>query len=155
MVLSRLIMAVVSRQAGNVVNSMHANPAYSQWMKVSMVADLVSNPVLLAAGIALLLLRNWGRITSIVYGIYAIIWALVGAFMAFVILKSGMPGGLERFGSIGVAVGLISAVVGLALSLAYPVLLLVFMTRANVVAAFRPAAPINPPAISETPRSTG
>jgi hypothetical protein len=153
--LSKVIVALARQSPGGIVKLLNDNPAYAAWMKVSIVMGLVSNTVLLVAGVALLLLKNWGRITSIVYGIYAIIWSLAGACIVFVSLTAALHGNLDRFGGIAIAFGLVGAVIGLAFSLAYPILLLIFMTRPNVVAAFRPAAPINQPAIPGPPPITG
>ncbi len=153
--LSRIIMTVANLPGNNIFKSLNNNPVYLAWMKVSMLMGLISYPVLLIAGIALLLLKSWGRITSIAYAIYAIIWALIGACMAIVIFKAGSHQSLDRFGGMGVAIALVGAVISLVFSLAYPVLLLIFMTRPNVVAAFRPAQPINQSAIPGPPRSAG
>jgi hypothetical protein len=100
--------------------------------------------VLLAAGIGLLHLKPWARILSMAYAIYAILFGILGMVVNFIFMIQPMleqarqQQGPEAAGAIGGAVG---GTIGGCFGLIYPVLLLIFMTRPKVVAAFRPPAP--------------
>jgi hypothetical protein len=116
------------------------SPAYAAWMKFSVVQGLVASGVLLAAGIGLLMLKPWARILSIAYGIYAILMILVGTVVNYLFLVQPMMDqargmhGPEMMGAMSGAVG---SMFGSCFGLIYPILLLIFMTRQNVAAAFR------------------
>ena len=139
-----LFMAVGTNSNNPVIQIIHDNPAYAMWMKLSIVLGLASSAVLLAAGIGLLKLKPWARTVSIAYAIYAMVMILVSTVVNFIYLTQPMleqahqKQGPEAFAAIGGAVGGMS---GSCFGIIYPILLLIFMMRANVVAAFRPSAP--------------
>jgi hypothetical protein len=140
-----------SQQKNPVIEALHNNAIYAAWFKLMIPLGMVSSVVLLAAGVGLLLLKNWARITSIIYAIYSIIVCLAGVAMNFVfllmpLLNQSNHGTVEVAAEIGAAIG---TVIGGVFGLVYPILVLVFMTRPKIVAAFQPAA--FPPAI--TPQS--
>src|SRR2546426_936613 len=135
----------LTEQSNNpVVRIVRENPSYAGWLKVSIPLGLLGCAALLAAGIGLLRLRPWGRKLSLAYAIYAIVLGAVGMVMNFIFLlrpmfeEAAQKQGPEAAGAIGGAVG---GSIGGCVGLIYPVLLLIFMTRPNVVAAFQPAAP--------------
>jgi hypothetical protein len=124
--------------------AMKTDPMLTTWSHVNMVITVVFGIALIASGIGLLLLQNWARLLGVVYSILEMILVVVGACISYpLVMKSvataqvpGAPAGL-----IG-AITQVSFVVGIAISLAYPALLLIFMTRPKVVEAFRaPEAP--------------
>jgi hypothetical protein len=100
----------------------------NSWSKNTMPFDIVAAMALLAAGIGLLLSKNWARILSIIYGIYTIAVCVVGG----IVTLSGGPLGF----------GMITSLLGSMASLIYPVLLIIFMMRPNVVAALKPVPPV-------------
>jgi hypothetical protein len=113
-------------------------------MKISMPLGGIVHMVLLGAGIGLLMLQNWARILSICYGIYAIAACLIGGVVTLNILMPIMqhsPGGAQGMIAMMTLVGGVGA---MAIGLVYPILLLIFMTRPKVIAAFspEPAAPV-------------
>jgi hypothetical protein len=126
-----------------VIQIIHDSPAYAAWLKLSIALGAVVCVVLLAAGIGLLRLRPWARMASIIYAIYAILMGLVGMVVNYYFLVQPMLAqaqqkqGAEAAGAIGGAIG---GCIGGCFGLIYPILLLIFMTRANVVAAFRPTS---------------
>src|SRR5271165_184815 len=122
LVLIWIITKFVTLPANNPIMAFAHDPAYLAWMKVQMIMGLLSNPLMLAAGIGLLLLKNWGRIGSIVYAIYAIIWAFVSSYVTSVVIRPAMHQGLDRLGPMGAVFSIVGAVFTLAVSLAYPVL---------------------------------
>jgi hypothetical protein len=131
-----------------VIQIIHDNQAYALWLKASIVLGLAACSVLLAAGIGLLKLLPWARIVSIAYAIYAIVMSLVGTVVNYFMLVQPMmasahgKSGAEAGAAIGGAIG---GMLGGCLGLIYPVLMLIFMTKANVKAAF--GAGSQPPAI--------
>jgi len=122
-----------------------ATPASHAWGIVGGSVGMLAAVVLIVAGVGLLLMRPWGRAVSIGYAAWKVFWAFVNLAAMWLIMVPAMkqqpaqmpPGVLE-----GMMV--VSSVVGLVIALAYPVLLLVFMTRPYVVAALR--APEEPTA---------
>jgi hypothetical protein len=93
----------------------------------------VAGLVLVAAGIGLLLSKNWARLTSIGYGVYGVLLAVANAVV--MLNAASHQQGMTKI------IFLISGLFGAVLGLIYPVLLLIFMTRPKVVAAFQPAQP--------------
>jgi hypothetical protein len=107
---------------------------------VSLGLGFVATIVLAISGIGLLQLRPWGRYLAIGYSLFAIIQAVVGTIVNWVFLVAPM---MERAGEAGVqgqaAMGAaIGGVLGGCIGLIYPVLLLIFMYRPNMIAAFHP-----------------
>jgi len=127
-----------------VIKLIHENPAYALWLKICIPLGVLSCAALLAAGIGLLYLKPWARILSIAYAIYAIVFGIVGMVINFIVMvqplleQARQQPGPEAAGAIGGAIG---GTIGGCFGLIYPVLLLIFMTRPKVVAAFRPSAP--------------
>jgi hypothetical protein len=127
-----------------VVRIIQNNPAYAAWMKLSVPLGLLSCAILLTAGIGLLRMKNWARLLSIGYAIYAILFGIVGIVINFLFLVRPMleeashKQGPEAAGEIGGAIG---GGIGGCIGLVYPVLLLIFMTRPKLVAAFRATNP--------------
>jgi hypothetical protein len=127
-----------------VIKIIHENPFYAAWLKISILLGLLSCSALLAAGIGLLRLKSWARTLSIVYAIYAIVFGILGTVVNFFFIirpmleQARQQHGPEAAGAIGGAIG---GTIGGCFGLIYPVLLLIFMLRPNVVAAFRPIPP--------------
>ena len=127
-----------------VIKIIHENPFYAAWLKISILLGLLSCSALLAAGIGLLRLKSWARTLSIVYAIYAIVFGILGTVVNFIFLVEPMlkeaqhQQGPEAASALGGAIG---GSFGGCLGMIYPVLLLFFMTRPAVVAAFQPTAP--------------
>jgi hypothetical protein len=102
---------------------------------------------LLIAGIGLLLMKSWARTLSIIYAIYALVAGVLGLVVNFMFLvrpmleRAGQQHGPEAAGALGGAIG---GTFGGCLGLVYPILLLIFMTRPKLVAAFQPTS-VPPP----------
>jgi hypothetical protein len=139
---SAVILSHTDAAKNPMLKEMYDNPAYAAWMKISMPLSGIVSVVLLAAGIGLLLLKNWARIASIAYGIYAILGCLVGGVLmlnVIVPIISHNSGGPERMIMIFTMIG---SVGGMVLGLVYPILLIIFMTRPKIIAAFGPPPPV-------------
>ena len=127
-----------------VVKIMRESPAYTAWLKLTIPLGLLTCGILLAAGIGLLRLENWGRKLSIDYAIYAIVFSILGLVMNFIFLirpmleEAAQKHGPEAAAAFG---GVMGGTIGGCFGLIYPILLLVFMTRPKIVAAFHPPSP--------------
>ena len=120
---SMFVLPRMSVAENPILKQMHGN----LWTKITTPLDGIAAVFLLAAGVGLLLSKNWARIISIIYGAYAILECLVGGIVT---LCSGAPGLTMVFSLFG---GVVTAV--------YPVLIIYFMLRPNVVAALKPEPP--------------
>jgi hypothetical protein len=116
-----------------VAAAMKADPAMAALTKFNMVIGVILGVALVLFGIGLLLSKNWARLGSIVYSVVDIVLVVVGTIIVWPITQRAMAsmpnvphGMVEGFAMIGM-------VIGLAIGLAYPALLLFFMTRTNVI----------------------
>lgn len=91
--------------------------------------------LLLAAGIGLLYQKRWARKWSYGYGWFAIVWAIIGIIIDMALMASriqGSGGPEETAAKVGGVVGgMCSGIMGII----YPIILVVFMRRPNVVEA--------------------
>jgi hypothetical protein len=121
------------------LDGMNKNPNYVLWRNITLPLESVASLILLASGIGLLLLKNWSRLASIGYAIYKIIFLVANLIVLPLVLGGLLQKLLQNIPSVlvfflaGVTLG------GLVLSLAYPVLLLFFLTRPKILPAFQPA----------------
>jgi len=94
---------------------------------MTAVIGLLLNIFLLTCGIGLLKERNWGRTWSLGYAVLGIIHAVVGAIGAVIFAQAGPA-------AIGAGFG---AIIGTAIGVIYPICILIFLTRPNVVEALK------------------
>ena len=123
---------------------MSESAGYMTWMKISIPIGLIVSGTLIGAGIGLLRLRPWARKVSIGYAIYAIIFLLISQPINFSFLFRPMmeqAHQLQGPDAAGLMAGAIAVTCGGILGFVYPILLLVFMTRPNLVAAFHTQVP--------------
>ena len=126
------------------------NPTYAKWTKTMIPLGILVCSALVVSGLGLLGLRSWARKVSIAYAIYAIVVVVVTVPINFFVLlpamleKSRQFQGAEAAGMIGSAIG---SVLGVVVGLIYPILLLIFMTRPKVAAAFQVPPPLPPSAM--------
>jgi hypothetical protein len=125
--------------------TLRSDPVYRAWSHFSMVIGVVFGIVLIASGIGLLLLQKWARIVAIVYSVLEMIVVLASAVFSQRLMTQAMTSQIQG-ASAGViaVVAQVSFALGILLGLAYPVLLLIFMTRPKIVEAF------NSPQLQET-----
>jgi hypothetical protein len=121
-----------------VFETLHSH-VYRVWTTVSLPLGFVAAGVLVVAGVGLLVMKRWARVMTIVYAIYALVQALAGIAITFTVLLPAAVEASSRRGpeAIAAIAGFVGAIVGGVLGLAYPILLLIFMTRPRVVEAFR------------------
>jgi prolipoprotein diacylglyceryltransferase len=138
-------MAVLSRTnvaANPILQEMYDNPNYIAWTKISMPLGGIAAVVLISAGIGLLLLKNWARLVSIGYGVYAILGGIVGGLVMLNIFASILRHNAGGPSGFVVMFSLLGSIFGMVIGLAYPILLIIFMTRPKVVAAFGLPQPV-------------
>ena len=144
-VFAAMLFTVVGSNSNNpVVQIIQDNPGFATWMKISVVLGFIVSLALLAAGIGLLKLQPWARTISIIYGIYSLIMVPVGTVVNYIYVTRPMieqAQGTQGPAAAGAIGGAIGGMIGGCFGLIYPVLLLIFMFRSNVVAAFRPPPP--------------
>lgn len=112
--------------------------------QITAPLGLLSSAALLAAGIGLLRMRPWGRLLSVLWGWYTVVMVVVTIPVQWYVLW----GPMWELGSAGgnpvvrmtAMVMVVAAPVGVIMGLIHPVLLLVFMSRATMIAAFEQAA---------------
>lgn len=137
---SAVVLFGASDSNNPVIKIMHENPGYAMWLKIGLFMGIPSCAALAASGIGLLRLKPWGRVLSIVYAIYAVLVGILSTAINLIFLvlpllhQAQEQNGPESAGLIGGAIG---SGLGGCFGLIYPVLLLIFMTRPKVAAAFR------------------
>ncbi|MEI6970061.1 MAG: hypothetical protein WCL44_00970 [bacterium] len=97
----------------------------------------LTSGMLVAAGIGILQMRQWGRVTAIAYGIVAIVIDLTGTAVQVFVLGSVAARVFGPDIAIAVVAAMFSLVTG-CIGLIYPILLIVLMTRPAVREAFLP-----------------
>jgi len=138
------LMSNIKLPANSPIAAMRADPGYAKLLNLNLAVGLVVGAALLACGIGLLLLKNWGRLGSIIYAIFAIVYVPFASLMQWPFTKRMMeqtpgapPGMMTGFATIALVFGIL-------FGLAYPALLLFFMTRPNVIEACQPEQPAVP-----------
>jgi len=136
--------ALFSQEANDtknpVIQLIHDNQTYASWMKISVGLGLAASAVLLAAGIGLLALKPWARRLSIGQSIYTLVMSFVGTVVNYIYLvqplleQARQKQGPEAAAALGGAIG---GMIGGCIGAIYPILLIIFMMRRNVVEAFR------------------
>ncbi len=122
-----------------VYDLMRSSPILLYWTYASSALGALFVGVLIASGIGLLLNRGWGRLLSLAYAAFTILFGLLGLVVNVVFL---FPGLMELADSsrpevMGGAIGgMVGGVVGGCVGLIYPVVLIVFMTRKSIVEHF-------------------
>jgi len=120
---------------------MEENALYRTINQVAVLLGFVASGVLIAAGVGLLQTRPYGRSLSIGYGIYAVVACLLGTILNVVFVfpalleKANAAGGGPA--AAGVYVGIVGGIFGTCVGLIYPCILLYFMYRPNIKAAFK------------------
>jgi hypothetical protein len=120
---------------------MEENAAYRLFMQGGLGIGFIATFVLIISGIGLYQIKPYGRILSIGYAIFAIVMNVVTIGVNCVVV---FPALLEKANAAGPGPDQIAAYagvgggsVGSCVGFIYPALLLYFMYRPNVVAAFK------------------
>jgi hypothetical protein len=131
-------------QYNSILNTMQSDPSNGAWANFSTGVSGALALVLLVAGIGLLLTQSWARVLSIVYSVTCMIYVVASSVVNYPSVQAMLaripslpPGSVP-------AMALAATFFSLIFGLAYPVLLLFFMTRPKVIAAFAPGPPPAP-----------
>lgn len=113
-------------------------PIMRVWLTVSVVVGMVMSIILLAAGIGLLNLKRWARVWALFYGWFAILWGILGTIFNIAIVipmiqDLGPEGSPEAIG--GMIGGVVGGVCGGIIGLVFPIFMVIYMRRPNVVEA--------------------
>jgi hypothetical protein len=131
-----------------------AIPGYTAFTYAQMGVGLLVGVVLLVAGVGLLSMKPWARTLSIVYAVFSILSHIVSLIYQFAVVVPNMDAAMQKMfagdpnlkaaganlGGFGTASAVLGALFGAAL-VAYPITVLIIMTRHSVVAAFRGIVP--------------
>jgi hypothetical protein len=138
-VVSMVMSAFVQRMnlpGNNAMAALKSNPSYILWTQISYVVAVIFGIVLIASGVGLLLTQNWARILAIIYAALDMVFVVAGGIFSQLyitpMIMHQIHGGSNAIAEVGVKIGF---AIGLIIGLAYPVLLLIFMTRPNVIEA--------------------
>jgi hypothetical protein len=125
-------------------NAISTDPAFVVWNRISASLDVAASLALVAAGIGLLLLKNWSRRLSTGWAIYTIISVFLNLAVLFVVLHRALANALAAGTGASTALVIAAAALGAVLTLVYPALLIFFLTRPRVVLAFQrePGSPL-------------
>lgn len=125
--------------ANSPVKSFYGDPNLVHWLWVSGVISAVGGLVLVAAGVGLLLCQNWARMASMAWAVFDILLAFASAPLNGKVARAIAP-------QYGDTIAPLATIFVLLFSLVFPVALLIFMRRPNLVAACRgnAAAPQTP-----------
>ena len=119
-------------------NTISTDATFLVWRRITVPLDAAASLTLVAAGIGLLLLKNWSRLVSIGYAIYRVIFALLDVAVLMAVLHRVLAEALQASPGAPIALVVGAAAVGTVLTLVYPVLLICFLTRPRAVLAFQP-----------------
>jgi hypothetical protein len=111
--------------------TMELSEGVKMWLMFGSVVGLACAVLLIITGIGLLKLKPWARVWTFGYGLFAIGWGVLGMILNIIFMSSGGYG----FSSDAIP-GLIGGFCGAIVGLIYPILLVVFMRKENVIQAF-------------------
>jgi hypothetical protein len=117
-------IAIVKGNAGNMA-----------FMIITLSMGFLNAILLLAASIACLKLKPWGRTGMIVYAVIALFGVASGTVFNILVVFPALAA--ARTASPAGAAGYVGGVGGVIFGMALPVVILIVMRRSNVVAAFR------------------
>jgi hypothetical protein len=130
------------------LEELYKTPVYILWRDISVPLEGVASLVLLLAGVGLLRVKNWARLASIGYAVYAVIFFIANVIVLWLATSRQLQQAYRSVSAAVVALGVAILVTCVGLTLAYPALLFFFMTRPKVVAAFQPPSPSPSPPLS-------
>ena len=126
------------------IKTLYDNPGYVLWNKFTLPLNVTACLLMVAAGVGLLLSKNWARRAAIGCGIYKILFVFLNiAVFCSLGLRELAGSVMEMAGPVGIVIAAVAGLVAILLTLAYPVLLLYFLTRPKIVRAFQPASPLS------------
>jgi hypothetical protein len=135
--LGDLALQGVPDDGKNPIVALMKNPAYVTWVKTTIPMNLLYCALFFFSGIGLLRLAEWGRKLSIACGVYGILLNVGVAATNFNFSQHASSNNIPAHGS--PTADLVIAMMGAVFGLIYPVVLIVYMRRPEITAAFRSA----------------
>ena len=135
----RLGVFTLPTEGNPVYQLMEDNAAFNLYNDIMQVVGAAAVVVLIASAIGLLKMKPWARTVTIAYGVYSLATYVMGTVVNHVLIFGPMleqtagTSGPDRIGAVAAAV---SAIVFTLLFMGYWVLVIVFLTRRRMVAAF-------------------
>jgi len=131
---------LVGMNPSNPMNAvLEASAFYRVYLWSSFLLGFIGIGILVASGIGFITSKAFARPAAIGYAIYAIVMGLIGQVINAVFVvgplleNASSHGGPAAIGAVGGAIG---GMFGGCIGLVYPIVLLVFMMRKNVVEYF-------------------
>ncbi len=135
-------ITLMSREIGRKTGSGHIQDlmwegAPGTWMRMSIFVGTVFAVWLLVSGFGVFKRKPWARQSSMLYGISAIVFGVVGQIVSFLVVFPALSaaaevgGRVERAGATG---GMIGGIVGGLFGMILPIVILVVMTRPSIKA---------------------
>jgi len=123
------------------MEQLEKSPALKSWTLISLCLGAVASAVMLAGGIGLLRSLRWGRLLSVGVSIYGLISQIVGIMVGALYVWTPLLSQLDTAEGpmvFGIWAGVIVGMLGACLGFVYYGLMLYYMTRPVVKAAFEP-----------------
>lgn len=119
------------------------DPLFSTVSTVSNLLGLLASAALLAAGIALLRMRPWGRVVSLIHAAYSMVSVIVITLFYYSrlyapMLEEAKPNTQEKMQAV---MGTVAGFGGCCLGMIYPICIFVFLTRPSLIAALKGESP--------------
>ncbi len=142
---SNLVQLVI--KTNPVLVQMDRSPVMHIWSPVSIVLGLGLTIALLAGSIGMLSLQTWARQMVLIYAVASLVLGVLGTIISAIWMipifnqLASDPDPAVRMGGV---VGKYSLFISPVIGAIYPVFVLVFLRRRNVVEAFEPQPPPPP-----------
>lgn len=142
-VIINLVVLLIPVEARDPISqAVRANPLAEIYLLCNYGLTFLSSVWLLASGVGLLLRQSWARAGSIVYGWIALVVGSVSIAMNYLLITRPMLAQMDQLQArpeerAGIVIGLIvGSICGGVMALAYPALLIYFLSRDHVRRAF-------------------
>ena len=109
-------------------------PGMKAYTAVGAIVGLIASGVLIGTGIGLLKLKDWARRMTSYYGWFALVWGVIGVIINGVMMSSSLSG-MSEAETPALVGGMIGGMCGGIIGLIYPILLIIYMKRPNVIEA--------------------
>ena len=126
----QVILNSVAQNPNSPFKSFFTDPDQMHWMRISGLITAVAGIFLMAAGVGLLLRQNWGRILSLAWAIFDVLFVLASIPLSWNYSHQAS----HQYGHVfAMAITLMS----LFINLVPPALLFIFLNRPKLVAAYK------------------
>lgn len=112
------------------------NPAYELYTQLMMVLGSVMTILILVAGIGLIKLKNWARLSSIGWAVFTIATTIMNTLITFVLVFIPLLDQLTGPERIGIQIGIVFSIIFAFVFFVYSAFMIFKLTRPAIVAAF-------------------